>query len=59
MARQVSQVSLWLGRDVTRLQKTIGEQLRQPLRILDIGLAARHLLDMFAVDQDHLEIPFQ
>jgi hypothetical protein len=35
------------------------QQLGDPFRVFDVGLAARHLFDVAGVDQQHLELPFQ
>ena len=41
------------------LEQAVLEQLGDPLAVLHVGLAARHLLDVLGVDQHQLEPPLQ
>ena len=59
IARQVTQRADRLGRHETRPQQPGLRQLTQPRRVGDVGLAARHLLDVAGVDQQQLELVLQ
>ena len=51
VARQVTQLPDLLGRHEAGPQQPDAQQGGQPLGILDVGLAARHVLDVLGVDQ--------
>src|ERR1022692_346191 len=59
LPRQLAQVPLRCGRHKTSLQQSVLEQLRDPLRILNVGLAPWYLFDVLRVDQQDLELIFQ
>jgi hypothetical protein len=48
-----------LGRHEAALQQAGLGQLTQPLRVADVRLAARYLLDVAGVDQQQLEVVFE
>jgi hypothetical protein len=56
---QVAQVALRPWRDETGPHQSMTEQLGDPLRVLDIGLAARDRLDVLGIEQPDLEAPLQ
>src|SRR3954470_7903149 len=56
IARQVAQRADRLGRHQAGPQQPGLEQLAQPLRVLDVGLAAGDLLDMARVDQQAVKV---
>jgi hypothetical protein len=53
---QVAQIADRLGRDEARLQQPGLQQLAQPRRIADVGLASGDLLDVSGVDQHQREV---
>ena len=53
-AGQIPQLPDRRRRDERSTHQTVGAQLRQPGRIIDIGLAARQVLHMPGIDQHHL-----
>ena len=55
LARQCAQHAHLLGRTEGRAEQAVGHQLLQPLAVQDIGLAARDVLHMPRVDQEHGE----
>jgi hypothetical protein len=59
IARQQPQVADRLGRHEARRQQPRLGELAQPRRIADIGLAARHVLDVPRVDEHQLEVVLQ
>ena len=56
---RVAQVADRHGWDKTGTQQSVLQQLGQPLRIFDIGLTARHMLDMRRVDQQDFDYSFE
>ena len=56
IAGQVAQLADRLGRHEARAQEPMLEQLAQPLRVLHVGLAPGHVLDVLGVDQQQLEV---
>ncbi len=56
VAGQVAQRADRLRRHEARPEQPGLEQLAQPRRVADVGLAARHLLDVAGVDQQQLEL---
>ncbi len=59
LPRQLTQLPLWLRRHQAATQQAALQQLRDPLAVLDIGLASRHVLDVLGVDQEDLEAVLQ
>jgi hypothetical protein len=51
LSRQVAQVAHGTVGHAAGLEQAALQQLRDPLRVLDVGLAAGHLLDVLGVDQ--------
>jgi len=51
IARELAQVADRRGRDETRLDQAVAQQVRQPLAILHVGLAPGHGLHVLRVDQ--------
>ena len=53
--------SSWMGRGGTKLPriKPMRQQIRQPLRVIDVALAARHILDVLGVGQRQLELALE
>jgi hypothetical protein len=43
------------GRNETRANQSVREQVGQPLAVLDVGLPARHRLDVMGIGEDHTE----
>ncbi len=58
-ARQVAQLALWPRRDEARTHQAVGQQLGDPLGILDVRLAPGHGLDVLGVEQPDLERTFE
>jgi hypothetical protein len=54
-ARELSQLLDGLERDEAPPDEPMRQQLREPLGVLDVGLASRHVLDVLGVGQDQLE----
>src|SRR5262245_56779111 len=52
--RQVTQLPLRPRRDEAGTHQAVGQQLGDPLRVLDVGLAARDRLDVRRIEQPHL-----
>jgi len=59
MPRQIAQGALLSRRDEAAAQQAVAQQIGQPFRIADIGLAAGHGLHMLGVDDEHVELTFQ
>ncbi len=59
LARQIAQIALLTIRHKTRLQKPALQQLRDPLRVLHVGLASRHFLDVLGVYHPHLKMTLE
>jgi hypothetical protein len=59
IARQLPQRTLRLGWNEAGFQQTMQHQFSQPLAILHIRLAARHMLHMLGVHQPDLKAVFQ
>ena len=55
LPRQVAQLADRRGRHEAGREQAVLQQLGDPLGVLDVGLAARDLLDVVGVDQDQLE----
>ena len=50
ITRQLPQFPLFSAGNEARFEQPVAEQVGNPLRILDIGLAPRHRLDVSRVD---------
>src|SRR5262249_38557176 len=59
LPRQVTQLPDRLGRHGAGVEQPVLQQLGDPLTVLDVGLAAGHLLDVLGVDQDDTDAPLQ
>jgi hypothetical protein len=59
VAGEVAQVALRGGRDAAGAQQAVAQQIRQPLGILDIGLAPRDDLGMLRVDDEDLTVALE
>ena len=59
LPRQVAQVPLFPAGHEAGFQQPVPQQIGQPLGVLDVGLAARHLLHVAGIDQQQLDVPFQ
>src|ERR1700740_1450210 len=59
ITRQFPQLSNLWRRNETGLQQTVAQQVRQPLRVFDIGLAPAQSMRMLGIDQDYLQRIFQ
>jgi hypothetical protein len=59
VASQITQLTLRNRRNKARTQQTVLQQLGDPLRILDVGLATGHVLDMGGIHQQHFKVAFQ
>ena len=59
MAGQVPQLALRSGRHKAAAQQAVLQQLRNPLRVLDVALAAGNLFQFPRVHQQQLETPVQ
>ena len=59
VAGQVAQLADRLGRHEAGPQQAVLEQLAIHWRVLDVGLAAGHVLDVLGVDQQQLEAALQ
>jgi len=55
VAHDLAQLALRAVGDEARLDEPMLQQLRDPLRVLDVGLAARDGLDVLGVDHEELE----
>ena len=55
-SRQVAQIADHFAGYITGPQKTVLQQLRNPFRILLVGLATRHILDVLRVRQNYREL---
>jgi hypothetical protein len=59
LPRQGSQLALRLGRYEAAAQRAGFDELTQPLRVADVGLATRNLLDVPRVAQRQFEVVFE
>src|SRR3984893_2868486 len=59
IAYQIAQLTDCARGDKTRTQEPILQQLRQPGRVTDVGLATRHPLDIRRIDQQQREALLQ
>ena len=57
LAAQAAQGAHGVGRAEGAAQQAESQQLLQPLAVQHVGLAARHVLDLAGIDQQHLEAP--
>ena len=59
MAHELAQVADRRRRHEALGDQTVADQLRNPLCILYVGFAARHILDVVGVAHDQVEVPLQ
>ena len=59
LSRQVAELADLRRRDEAGREQAVLEQLRDPLGVLDVGLAAGDLLELVGVDQHDLEAALQ
>jgi hypothetical protein len=59
IAQQLTQLTLWRRRDEALGDQPMADQIGDPLSVLHIGLATRHVTDMPGVADDEVETPFQ
>src|SRR6266511_2859988 len=55
VAGQLAQLAFGPGRDEARPQEAVAEEIGDPLRVTDVGLAPRHGLQVRGVDDEQLE----
>ncbi len=56
---QIPQVALWQWRNEAPTQQAMRQQFSKPVRILDIGLAPRHLFHVLSIHDEDDEARFQ
>ena len=56
IAGQLPQLALRLIRDETRLEEPMAQQIRGPLAIPHVGLAARNLFDVLRIHHQHCQV---
>jgi hypothetical protein len=57
--RQIPQIANQQRRNIAATQQAMSEQLRYPLAVHHVGLAARHRLDVLSVSKHHMKVLFE